>query len=209
MFQERHWKKADVRFVESMKLAESCLRGPRHKLNYGPSGGDMPDSKSFISPRLTKHDLIHMARTTVAAVLSLLVARLFKLPESYWAAITTLVVMQSTLGAAFTISWHRFVGTALGAAAGGLLATYFGSNTLIFGLGVLILGMICAVLRLDRAAYRFASITLAITMLVASTNAAWIVAARRFFEVSLGIAVGLALTAIWPEASEDSGAPPS
>jgi uncharacterized membrane protein YccC len=66
----------------------------------------MPDSKSFILPRLTKRDVIHVARTTVGAVVSFLVARLFKLPESYWAAITTLVVVQSTFGAAFTISWY-------------------------------------------------------------------------------------------------------
>jgi uncharacterized membrane protein YccC len=169
----------------------------------------MPDSKSSISPRLTKHDVVHVARTTVAAVVSLLVARLFRLPESYWAAITTLVVMQSTLGAAFTVSWQRFVGTAIGAAAGALFATYFGSNTVIFGIGIFILGLICAVLKLDRAAYRFAGITLAIIMLVAHTNAEWIVAVHRFFEVSLGIAVGLALTAIWPEALEDPGAPAS
>jgi uncharacterized membrane protein YccC len=125
----------------------------------------MPGSESFVSPRLTKYDVIHVVRTTVAAVVSLLVARLFKLPESYWAAITTLLVMQSTLGAAFTVSWHRFVGTAIGAAAGALFATYFGLNAGIFGMGIFILGIICAVLRLDRVAYRFAGITLAITML--------------------------------------------
>lgn len=186
-------------FSGSMKLAESWLPLARHKLNYGASGGDMPDSKSLISPRLTKRDLIHVVRTTAASVVSLLVARLFKLPETYWAAITTLVVMQSTLGAAFTISWYRFVGTAIGAVAGGLIATYFGSNIAMFGIGIFILGIICALLKLDRAAYRFAGITLAITMLVAHTNAAWVVAARRFFEVSLGIAVALVLTAIWPE----------
>jgi uncharacterized membrane protein YccC len=169
----------------------------------------MPDSKSFISPRLTKRDVIHVARTTVAAVVSLLVAQLFKLPETYWAAITTLLIMQSTLGAAFTVSWQRFVGTVIGAAAGALFATYFGSNAVIFGMGIFILGLICPVLKLDRAAYRFAGITLAITMLVAHAGAAWIVAAHRFFEVSLGIAVGLALTAIWPEALEDPGAPAS
>jgi hypothetical protein len=46
-------------------------------------------------------------------------------------------------------------------------------------------------------------------MLVAHTNAEWIVAVHRFFEVSVGIAVGLALTALWPEASQDPGAPAS
>ena len=57
----------------------------------------------------------HSARTAVAAVISLIVARLFHLPEDYWAAITTLVILQSTLGAALTVSEHRLAGTALGA----------------------------------------------------------------------------------------------
>lgn len=163
-------------------------------------------SKRSILLGLTRYDVIHAARTTVAALISLLVARLFKLPESYWAAITTLVVMQSTLGAAFTVSWHRFVGTAIGAAAGALFATYFGSNAAIFALGIFILGIVCALLGLDKAAYRFAGITLAITMLVSHTEAAWTVAVHRFIEVSLGIAVALVLTAIWPQGSEDSSA---
>ena len=76
-------------------------------------------------------------------------------------------------------------------------------------MAMFILGIICAVLKLDRAAYRFAGITLAITMLVARTGPAWIVAAHRFFEVSVGIAVALVLTAIWPEPLENPGAPAS
>jgi uncharacterized membrane protein YccC len=54
-------------------------------------------------------------------------------------------------------------------------------------------------LRLDRAAYRFAGITLAIILLVARTQPMWMVAAHRFVEVSIGIAVGLIFTAVWPE----------
>ena len=114
--------------------------------------------------------------------------------------------MQSTLGAAFTVSWQRFVGTAIGAAAGALLATYFGSNMVIFAVGIFILGIICAASGLDRAAYRFAGITLAITMLIAHPAPAWIIAVHRFIEVSLGIAVGLAMTAIWPERLPDPDA---
>src|SRR5882757_7898787 len=52
--------------------------------------------------------LKHSARTAVAAMVSLLVARLFTLPEAYWSAITTLIVMQSSLGAALGISVRRF-----------------------------------------------------------------------------------------------------
>jgi uncharacterized membrane protein YccC len=41
--------------------------------------------------------LTYSARTALAAKASLLVARLFALPEAYWAPITTLVAMQSSL----------------------------------------------------------------------------------------------------------------
>jgi uncharacterized membrane protein YgaE (UPF0421/DUF939 family) len=159
----------------------------------------MAGANNIISLRVTRQAVIHVVRTTIAAIASLLIARLFKLPEAYWAAITTLVVMQSSLGAALTISWQRFAGSAIGAAAGALFATYFGSNTVMFGVGIFVMGIVCAALRLDKAAYRFAGITLAIIMLIAHSAPAWIVAVHRFIEVAVGIAVGLALTAVWPE----------
>src|ERR1700675_4644837 len=135
----------------------------------------MARASNPISVRVTRQDAIHAARTTVAALASLLLARLFKLPEAYWATVTTLVVMQSTLGAAFTVSWHRFAGTAIGAAARALFATYFGSNAAIFALGIFVMGIVCAALRLDIAAYRFAGVTLAIVMLVAHSSPGWLV----------------------------------
>jgi uncharacterized membrane protein YgaE (UPF0421/DUF939 family) len=141
----------------------------------------------------------HSARTAVAAVVSLIVARLFHLPEDYWAAITTLIILQSTLGVALTVSEHRLAGTALGAAVGAVLANHSQANLIVFGAGIFLLGLICAALRLDRAAYRFASITFAIVALVAHSQPTWIIAAHRFFEVSIGIAVGLLITAAWPE----------
>jgi len=58
--------------------------------------------------------LVHAARIAVAAVVSYLIARLFRLPEAYRAAISTLIVMQSPLGAVLPISVQRFVGTGLG-----------------------------------------------------------------------------------------------
>ena len=148
---------------------------------------------------LTRRAVVHSVRTAVAGTLSLLVARAFRLPESYWAAITTLVVMQSTLGAAWTISRQRFAGTALGAFMGALLATYFGMSVAAFSAAVFLAGLICAGLHLDRVAYRYSGITLAIVMLVGRARPAPVVAAHRFIEVSVGIAVGLLLTIAWPE----------
>jgi uncharacterized membrane protein YgaE (UPF0421/DUF939 family) len=116
--------------------------------------------------------------------------------------------MQATVGAALLISTRRLAGTALGAAMGALLATYFGPNLLAFGAGLFLLGVICAALgraygplqeHLDRTAYRFAGITLAITMLIVRPRAPWVIAVHRFIEVSIGIAVGLIMTVLWPE----------
>ena len=146
----------------------------------------------------------HSTRTAVAAVVSLLVARLFRLPEAYWAAITTLIVMQSTWGAALPISARRFAGTAMGAAVGGVIGSYFPGSVVVFGLAVFVIGMFCAALRVERSAYRYAGITLAIVMLVTRSNSEWVIAVHRFLEVSIGIAVGLAITAIWPEHKIDA-----
>jgi uncharacterized membrane protein YccC len=137
------------------------------------------------------------ARTASAAVVSFLIARLVRMPEAYWATISTIVVMQSNLGAALPISGQRFVGTILGAAAGGWIATYFQANLMMYGAGVFLLGMVCAILRVG-SAYRFAGITLTITMLISRGQQPWIVAEDRFIEVSIGIVVALVISALWP-----------
>ena len=143
--------------------------------------------------------VVHSARTAVAAVVSMLVARLFRLPEAYWAPITTLVITQSSLGAALAVSWQRFIGTALGAVIGAVVASYFGPRVLVFGACVFILGLLRAVTCSDRSAYRFGGVTLAIVLLIPRAGPAWRIAFHRFAEVSVGIGVALILTVLWPE----------
>jgi len=143
--------------------------------------------------------LVHSARTAVVAVASMLVAQLSRLPEAYWAPITTLVITQSSLGAALAVSWQRFVGTALGAVVGAIVASHFASHVLVFGTCVFILGLLCAVARSDLTAYRFGGVTLAIVLLVPRTGPAWQMAFHRFAEVSIGIGVALIFAWVWPE----------
>jgi uncharacterized membrane protein YgaE (UPF0421/DUF939 family) len=140
--------------------------------------------------------LLDAARTTVAAVVSLLLARLLKLPESYWAPISAIVIIQSTIDPK-TLACQRFTGTALGAVAGALIATFFSPTTLVYAGAIFLCGTLCSLFRL-RGAYRFAAITLSIILLIAHTRPAWIVASHRFVEVSVGIAVALAVAQLWP-----------
>src|SRR5438132_5204332 len=99
--------------------------------------------------------LVHAVRTAIACVASLLVARLFRLPEAYWAPITTMVITQSSLGAAFAVSWQRFVGTFLGAAVGAIVASYFGPHALVFVTSLLILVTLRILTQSDSMAYWF------------------------------------------------------
>jgi uncharacterized membrane protein YccC len=139
--------------------------------------------------------LIHSARTAVASVAAMLLARSLKLPEFYWAPISTIVVLLSTVNP-MTVAWQRFAGTALGAALGALMAMYLRPTGIVYGSGILLCGILCALLRIT-SAYRFAAITLSIVLLIAHSRPPGIVALDRFVEVSLGIAVGLLATVLW------------
>jgi uncharacterized membrane protein YgaE (UPF0421/DUF939 family) len=137
----------------------------------------------------------HRCRATV----SVIIARLVQMPEAYWAAIATLVIMPSTLGATLTLSIERIVATAVGASVGALEADFFGANLVAFAVAIVLIGLLSILFRLEKTAYRYASITLAIIVLIPRSAPAWIIALHRFLEV--GIIVALAVVALWPEHS--------
>jgi uncharacterized membrane protein YgaE (UPF0421/DUF939 family) len=119
-----------------------------------------------------------------------------KLPEYYWAPISTIVIIQSTIPPR-TLAWQRFIGTALGAVLGSALATFFPANAVVYGVGILLCGALSFLLRVG-GAYRFAAITLSIILLIPRGRAPWIVGWHRFLEVSLGVGVALAVATVWP-----------
>jgi uncharacterized membrane protein YgaE (UPF0421/DUF939 family) len=143
--------------------------------------------------------VVHATQTAAAVVISLLTARLFRLPEAYWAPMATLIVMQTTFEAALPISVQYFAGTAVGAAVGAVADTYFHGNAWAFGVGVLMIGLLGVTLNVERSAFRYAGITLAIVMLVPRSASPHVVALHRFLEVSTGLAIGLLMLALFPK----------
>jgi uncharacterized membrane protein YgaE (UPF0421/DUF939 family) len=140
--------------------------------------------------------IVDSVRTTIAAVIAMWLARLMKMPESYWAPISAIVIVQSTIPPR-TLGWQRFVGTALGAVLGAAMATFFLPSVPVYALGIFLCGLLSWLLDVG-GAYRFAAITLTIVLLIPHTSRPWIVGWHRFLEVSLGIAVALAVTLVWP-----------
>src|SRR5436190_17367119 len=162
-------------------------------------GGDDLFMKFWTWKQENLPSITHAIRTAVAATVSVIIARLVQMPEAYWAAIATLVVMQSTLGATLTLSLERIVATAVGASVGALEANFFGANLVAFALAIVFVGLLSVAFRLEKTAYRYASITLAIVVLIPRSNPPWSIALHRFIEVSVGIIVALAVVALWPE----------
>jgi uncharacterized membrane protein YgaE (UPF0421/DUF939 family) len=123
---------------------------------------------------LSRAVLINSLRTAIAAVVSVLLARMLKLPEFYWAPISAIVILLSTINP-LTLAWQRFAGTAVGVTLGPLFATFLGLNWIAYGVGIFVCGIVSAALRLG-AAYRFAAIAFSIVLLIAHTRPPWIVA---------------------------------
>jgi uncharacterized membrane protein YccC len=147
----------------------------------------------------------HAVRTAVAATLSVLLARLIRLPEEYWAVIATLVVMQSPLSSTVPLAIQRIVASALGALLGAIESACFGANLVAFALTIFVLGLISIGFRLEKVGYSYAGMTLAIIVLIQRPEAPWIAAVHRFTEVSLGILVALAVVAVWREEQQFFG----
>jgi uncharacterized membrane protein YgaE (UPF0421/DUF939 family) len=153
--------------------------------------------RAWVMAKDNPPSIAHVSLAAVAAVVSYLIAHLFRLPEAYWAPMSTLIVMQLTLSAALPVALQYVAGTAVGAAVGAMTDVYFHGSAWAFGAAVALVGLLCVALRVERSAFRYASITLVIVMLVPRSTSARLVALHRFFEVTIGIAVGLALFAIW------------
>ena len=68
-----------------------------------------------------------------------------------------------------------------------------------FAVAIVLIGLLSIAFRLEKTAYRYASVTLAIIVLIPRSAPAWIIALHRFLEVSVGIIVALVVVALWPE----------
>ena len=145
--------------------------------------------------------LKHAVKTGLAAMLAFYLARFLRLPESYWAAISAIIVMYSDVSRTVRASGYRLLGTAIGVSIGGAFAALFGQRIWAFGVAVTLTVLVCALLGLAEAS-RLAGVAVAIVMLVSHPGRPWIAALHRFLEVSFGMVVAVVISAlIWPSRS--------
>jgi uncharacterized membrane protein YgaE (UPF0421/DUF939 family) len=150
----------------------------------------MPLSRNFSRARFEL-----AIATAIAGIVCLYLARLLRLPQGYWAAISAFIVLQSNVAATLSAARNRLVGTAIGAVIGAIFVRYVGTNPGWLGLAVLITVLICQGFGLEES-YRLACVTVAIILLINSAHSAWVTAGYRFLEVALGIVVAVVIAGI-------------
>src|SRR5215472_9630724 len=69
-----------------------------------------------------RSELRQAARAAAAAALALVVGEAFALPQSYWAVMTALMIVQSSLGGTLAAGLDRLAGTLAEAALGAVAA---------------------------------------------------------------------------------------
>jgi uncharacterized membrane protein YgaE (UPF0421/DUF939 family) len=104
------------------------------------------------------------AKTGLAAAAAFYLARYLGLPESYWAAISAIIVMYSDLSRTMKASGMRLIGTAIGVSMGGAFAALFGQKLWAFAVAVGLTLLVCGLLGFAEAA-RLAGVAVAIVML--------------------------------------------
>jgi len=153
---------------------------------------------------LERADWQRSLKTALAAGICYALTSLLKMPEGFWASISSIVVMQSEVGATMRASRDRFFGTTIGALIGWLTGMMFGNNLYAFASAVLVAMMVCGLLGLQSAS-RLAGVAVAIILLAASSRNYGQLAMERFIEVNLGIVIALLVSLmLWPKKSDVS-----
>jgi len=149
-----------------------------------------------------RSELRQATRAAAAAALALVIGEALALPQSYWAVMTALIIVQSSLGGTLAAGIDRLAGTLAGAAAGALAAVAGASvagdaeaadRVLLLALTVAPLALLAA----KRPSFRVAPVTAAIVILGNAGGASPPVAAlERVIEIALGTVIGLGVSLV-------------
>jgi uncharacterized membrane protein YccC len=135
-------------------------------------------------------------RVTIAASIAFALARLLELPQGYWAVITAILIMQTSVGGSLKAAVDRLGGTLAGAAYGAVISILMPHSSfaeLLAAIAIAVGPM--ALLAAIKANFKVAPVTALIVLLPTPGNTAppLLYALDRILEIGLGNLVGIAV----------------
>lgn len=136
-------------------------------------------------------------RTTLAGLSTFVLAHLLELPQAYWAVLTSVIIMQASVGGSLKAGLDRMLGTIAGAIWGvSITLVVPHRDTLALGLTLAVAIAPLALVAALRPSYRMAPVTAIIVLL--STTGVQLgpvhYATDRVLEIGLGCLVGFAVS---------------
>lgn len=132
-------------------------------------------------------------RAMLAALIAYALAYGLALPNGYWAVLTAILVVQSTIGASLAVAVDRALGTVVGGVIGVAAATLAGPSVQLTFLGLALGVLLTSTLAARFASFRLAPVTVVIVLLSDPSHAEpWLSGLHRVFEIGVGGVVGVA-----------------
>lgn len=132
----------------------------------------------------------HAIKVAVAAAICYEITRRLGSGQGWWAAITSIVVLQSDVGTTLRTCRDRLIGTAIGALLGWPVSIFWHGNVLFYALATAFLIIFCNLIGLSNAG-RLGAVALTVIVLVHFEVSPGRAALSRFLEVALGVVVAL------------------
>jgi uncharacterized membrane protein YccC len=136
-------------------------------------------------------------RTTLAGLITFGVAHLFQLPQAYWAVLTSVIIMQASVGGSLKASLDRLLGTFVGAVWGATVTLAIPHRDILsLGLALAVALAPLALVAALKPSYLVAPVT-AIIVLLGTTGVQLgpvRYAIDRVLEIGLGCVVGFAVS---------------
>lgn len=140
-------------------------------------------------------ELKHALRVSTAVAVSFTLATVLNLPQGYWAVITAVLVVQTSIGGTLGASRDRLFGTVVGALVGGFAAFVRPETPLGEGLALVFSVAVLTVPAALRPTLRIAPVTAVIMIVGSPTHAASLSSAGyRVTEIAIGSVIGLVVT---------------
>jgi len=148
-------------------------------------------------------------KSAVVAALSLFVgvsvSRLMGRPDKFisgaWCVMTSIVVLQASIGGTYKAAWKRFLGVLIGSFMGGIFTITFGTNPLSLGISIGLTVMTCCSIHLKES-YRIACLSVAIVMVLWGLNptlSPWQFSLYRLVDSTIGILIAVIIAhLLWP-----------
>jgi uncharacterized membrane protein YccC len=136
-------------------------------------------------------------RTTLAGLITFTLSHLLELPHSYWAVLTSVIIMQESVGGSLKATLDRMLGTVAGAIWGvSVTLAIPHRDTLTLGLTLAVALAPLALLAALKPNYRVAPVTAIIVLLTTAgvQIAPMHYAVDRVLEIGLGCLVGIAVS---------------